>query len=359
MYEPAPELVVTNFNRNFTGVSSTADAVTRHLLKRFRLVLCGHALPGLPPPIGRLKALGLSRRRPADRPFVIWHVRRNAEMVFGLLARDVLRLPVRLVFTSAAQRLHSALPRALIARMDAVVATTQAAADFVPGVVGVVPHGVDTETFRPPDDREAAWASTGFPGKRGVVCIGRVRPEKGTDLFVDAMVAALPGLPDTTAVVFGAAKPADKAFQSELQARVASAGLSERILFAGEVPQDELRRMLPAFSLLVSVPRYEGYGMTVLEGMACGVPFVATDSGIFPAASKGGSCGEIVDMRSDAVADAVADWMRDAPRLQAGALVARKAAVEDFSVRREADSLAEIYDALWAKAERQGKAGPR
>ena len=76
-------------------------------------------------------------------------MRRNTEMRAALWARDVLRLPVKIVFTSAAIRRHSAFPRWLISRMDAVIATTEAAASFVPHVRGIVPHGVDTERFFP------------------------------------------------------------------------------------------------------------------------------------------------------------------------------------------------------------------
>ncbi|KGF66674.1 lipopolysaccharide biosynthesis protein, partial [Hoeflea sp. BAL378] len=79
-------------------------------------------------PIPFWQAVRMSREPPSGRKFHIWHVRRNPEMRAGLFARDILRLPVRLVFTSAAQRRHSLIPRWLISRMDAVIATTPEAA---------------------------------------------------------------------------------------------------------------------------------------------------------------------------------------------------------------------------------------
>ncbi len=51
-------------------------------------------------------------------------------MLFGLLLRDVLRMPIRLLFTSAAQRNHSRYTRWLIAKMDAVVATSARSGSF-------------------------------------------------------------------------------------------------------------------------------------------------------------------------------------------------------------------------------------
>ena len=143
---PAPALFVTNLHRNFTGVSATAAAVVSGQAGTIPLRLVGEVLPGCPPPIGLSEAFRLSRFPPAGKPFSIWHVRRNNEMRAALFARDVLRLPVRIVFTSAAQRRHSAFPRWLISRMDAVIATSPEAAALVAKVRAVVPHGVCRRT---------------------------------------------------------------------------------------------------------------------------------------------------------------------------------------------------------------------
>ena len=154
------ELFVTNFNRNFTGVSATAAGVAREQAKQFDMKLVGVPLPGLPDPITLGAARRLSRTPPPGRPFSIWHVRRNPEMRAAIWTRDVLRCPIRIVFTSAAQRRHSAYPRWLISRMDAVIATSEAAAAFVPNVQATVPHGVDIERFHPAPDRAAAWRAS-------------------------------------------------------------------------------------------------------------------------------------------------------------------------------------------------------
>lgn len=351
--EPAltPELVVTNFNRNFTGVSATAAGVTRSLLARYRTMLAGVPLAGCPEPVGRIAALSASRVPPAGRPAVIWHVRRNSEMQWGLLARDVLRLPVRLVFTSAAQRRHSAWPRWLISRMDAVIATSEEAASLVPHVRAVIPHGVDAELFTPAEDRAALWRETGFPGTAGIAVIGRVRPEKGTDLFVEAMLRVLPANPGMVAVCFGAAHERDRGFEASLKDRAARADLGERIVFAGEISQERLARLLPAFSLLVAPPRYEGYGMTALEGMAAGVPFVATDTGAFRTFAEDGRCGEIVPVGdAEALGAAVSGWLADPSRLEAAAKAARQSVVAKHSVEMEANRVAEVLETVWAEA---------
>ncbi|MGD9863475.1 MAG: glycosyltransferase family 4 protein, partial [Pseudodonghicola sp.] len=301
-----PELFVTNFNRNFTGVSSTAANVIRQQMQTHDLALVGQPLPGCPAPISLSQARTLSRQPPPGRPFAIWHLRRNTEMRAGIWARDVLRLPIRLVFTSAAQRRHSALPRWLISRMDAVVATTEAAAGFVPHVRAVVPHGVDTDVFTLAPDRAAAWAALGHGGTMGIATIGRIRPEKGTDLFVEAMLRLLPELPGAVALVLGRAAREHQGFLDRLKTRIAAAGLADRILFPGEIPAAKLPALLRALSLVMQMPRYEGYGMAPLEGMASGVPFVAADAGYYRAFAAQGRAGLVVAQEAATEASAAA-----------------------------------------------------
>jgi mannosyltransferase len=342
------DLFVTNFNRNFTGVSATAANVIRQQVARHDLSLVGHPLPGCPTPISIARARALSRTPPPDKRFSIWHVRRNPEMRAGIWARDILRLPIRLVFTSAAQRLHSAYPRWLISRMDAVIATTEEAAAFVPHVRAVVPHGVDTELFTPAPDRAAAWRELGHGGTFGLATIGRIRPEKGTDLFVEAMLRLLPDHPGAVALVVGRAAREHRGFLDRLKAQVAAAGLAERLLFIGEIPAERLPALMRALSLVVQLPRYEGYGMVPLEAMASATPFVASDSGYFRAFSAQGHAGQVVPLgAADAAAEAIAQLLGTPGRRDAMARAAREVAVESYSIRREADGIEAVYQALW------------
>lgn len=345
--EARPELFVTNFNPRLTGVSTTAASVARALARDYALRVVGEPLPGLPEPISLLRALVLSVRRPVGRRFSIWHVRRNSEMLVALLARKVLRLPIRTVFTSAATRRHSFFPRFLISQMDFIIATLDAAGTYLDRPYRVVPHGVDIEMFRPAMDRTAAWKALGFPGSRGVATIGRIRPEKGTDRFVNAMIAALPQLPDVTALVVGRVAPAFRNFHDGLVARVAAAGLSDRILFPGEMQHETLARVLPGLDLLVALPRYEGYGMTPIEAMACGVPVALAKAGHFQAFVGDGETGSIVDDDTESVAQSIVALMNDPERHATLARAARRRVEQQFNVFDEAKMIAEVYEDLW------------
>ena len=71
----------------------------------------------------------------------------------------------------------------------------------------VILHGVDTALYHPPKSREASFTVSGLKGKYAVGCFGRVRAQKGTDLFIDAMCRLLPRYPDFSAVVIGKVAP--------------------------------------------------------------------------------------------------------------------------------------------------------
>lgn len=345
----SPELFVTNLHRRFTGVSATANALVSRQQRQFELCVVGNPLPVAPKPVSYIQALGLSRYPPAQRPFAIWHVRRNLEMLAALFARDVLRLPIRIVFTSAAQRFHSPIPRSLIARMDAVVATTEKAAAFVPKVAGIVPHGVDTERFMPATDRDVEWNRAGYPGKYGIGIVGRIREEKGTDLFVEALCRVLPERPDFTALVIGRAMPGDVAFEKALHERIRSANLSERFRFLGEVPATEMPSLMRRLSLLVAPARYEGYGMTPLEAMASGVAVVASDTGAYSAMVTPSETGVIVPIGDvDSLAMAILDITVNPRRLQQMGFRGRERATTALSIDGEMCSIARIYERLWS-----------
>ena len=120
------ELFVTNFNKNFTGVSATAANVIRQQAKHHDLRLVGYPLPGCPDPITPSVAHGMSRTAPDGRPFAIWHVRRNPEMRSAIWLRDIRRAPIKIVKPRGRERFVDKLkPRNLLgmARGSAMLQT--------------------------------------------------------------------------------------------------------------------------------------------------------------------------------------------------------------------------------------------
>ncbi|MES1154827.1 MAG: glycosyltransferase, partial [Pseudorhodoplanes sp.] len=230
------EIIIPNLHWRFSGVTATNRMMAPRVAKLCRTAWFG---PDAPQDVARMSVGDVLRLRIHSRKLRVWHARRNNEMIAGVLLK-FLGWPLRLVFTSAGQRRHTWITRFLIARMDAVIATSEAAASYLDRAATVILHGIDTERYAPPADRAAAFAATGLPGRYGIGCFGRVREQKGADIFIEAMCRLLPKFPDFTAVVIGPVTADQRGFESALKKRVSEAGLTARVRFLGELPIDDV-----------------------------------------------------------------------------------------------------------------------
>lgn len=343
------DVVAPNFKRRLSGVTSTIiQLVPMQRRLGQRVATLG---PGLPAEIPHIRFFDLLSlwRPPAGGRHRVWHARRNTEMLPGILLRDVLRMPLKLLFTSAAQRRHSRYTRFLIRRMDAVIATSGRSGSFLEVPHTVIRHGVDLERFHPPAGPDDTIAATGLPGRYLVGCFGRVRHQKGTDLFVRAMIALLPRNPDWTAVVSGRITPEHKGFADALKAEIATAGLSDRILFLGEV--DDIKPWYRRLSLYVAPSRNEGFGLTPLEAMASQTAVVTSDAGAYAEMTIEGVTGSVVPAGDGtALTAAIGRAMADPQAtLEAG----RKAldyVRATFALETEATAIGEVYRRLLAQS---------
>jgi mannosyltransferase len=336
------QLIVPNLHRRYSGVTATNRMVAPRLAKLFRAAWLGSDAPD---GIARMGAADLLKCRRRSAP-LIWHARRNDEMIVGVLLK-ALGWPLKLVFTSAAQRQHRWLTRWLIGRMDAVIATSEPSASYLKRKATVIPHGVDTERYAPSTDRAAAFADAGLPGRYAIGCFGRVRAQKGTDVFVDAMCRLLPHYPDFTAVIVGAITIDQTGFANELKKRIEAAGLSSRIVITGELPIEDLPRWHQRLTIYAFTSRNEGFGLTLIEAMSSGAALVASRAGAAELVVQDGVTGVLTPPGDvDALVAALEPLLRDPAAAAAMGARARKRVVEKFSLDAEANSIAEVYRAL-------------
>ena len=336
------QLIVPNLHRRYSGVTATNRMVAPKLARMFRAAWLGSHAPEGIARIGLLDLLKLWRR---NAP-LIWHARRNDEMIAGVVLR-ALGWPLKLVFTSAAQRHHTWLTRWLIRQMDAVIATSALSASFLKREATVVMHGVDTDRYAPPVDRAAAFRESGLPGRYAIGCFGRVRAQKGSDVFVEAMCRLLPRYGDFTAVIVGAVVPEQQGFASELRKRIEAAGLQSRIVITGELPIEEVERWYQRLTIYAFTSRNEGFGLTLIEAMAAGAALVAARAGAAEFVVEDGVTGQLVPPGDvDALVAALEPLMHDPASAVAMGARGRARAVEKFSLDAEADAIAEVYRTL-------------
>ena len=342
------DVVAPNFKQRLSGVTSTIIQLVPCQAEHIGIATLGPGLPAHLPKIAWWQLPGLFRRSVRHR-FRIWHARRNVEMLAGIVLKTVCRAPLRIIFTSAAQRRHTWFTRFLIARMDTVIATSGRSGRFLKAPHTVVMHGVDCERFHPPVGPEDSFESTELPGRFAIGCFGRIRYQKGTDLFIDAMIRLLPDYPDWTAVVTGRVTPQHREYSHRLRRRIAQAGLEQRIVFLGEVP--DIRPWYRRLLLHVAPSRNEGFGLTPLEAMASRTAVVASNAGAHAEMIVEGVTGAVVPSGDgEALTEAIRRYMGRPEVAAAHGDNARDHVQRNFSLENEVREIHSVYDKLWQGA---------
>jgi mannosyltransferase len=343
------EVVATNFNWRQSGGTTVVVQLVPEQARTLKIAALGFDLPPSVPRIRWRSVFGLLGR-PRGRAVRIWHCRRNNEMIVGLFLRDVLRAPLRVIFNSAGQRRHKPFTRWMLRRVDAVIATSERSGSYLEVPHTIVPHGTDMSAFRPPRNAEDSFAASGLPGRYAIGCSGRIRHQKGTDLFVEAMIRLLPKYPDWTAIITGRTTADNQAFERGLKQKVREAGLAERVVFLGDV--DDIALWYRRMTLFVAPSRNEGFGLTPLEAMASRTAVVTSDAGSYPSMVRAGVNGAMVPAGDlDALTRAVEPYLKDPAMVEAHGRNALEFVSRNFSLAAEAGAIRKVYERIWAEAE--------
>lgn len=173
---------------------------------------------------------------------------------------------------------------------DLVVATTPDQLDLLQSDYAVphdklrmIPPGYDDTRFYPvgASTREVLRRRFAFDGKV-VLALGRIATNKGYDLLIRAFAEVLAREPEARLVLaIGGERlgPDEREILSECQALAQELGLRERVSFSGFVPDADMADLYRAADVFVLSSRYEPFGMTAVEAMACGTPTVVTTHG--------------------------------------------------------------------------------
>lgn len=248
-----------------------------------------------------------------------WYDNDLALRVYGMLDRRVLRGYARVVAVSAEvekQLLESGVPADRVRRIR---------------------NGIDLAPFA----TVAAARDRAPEHSLRVGLVGRLAPEKGVDLFIQAARVVVDAMPAVRFQVVG-----EGAERAALQAQIESLGLQQHVALAGH--KEAMKEVYAGLDVLVSASRQEGLPVALLEGMASGLPLVGTAVGEVPtllqSASGALETGMMVapgDPR--ALADAILTVLREerlrlAMGVNAHALISR-----EFSAVRMAAEYRTVY----------------
>ncbi|MFQ5698534.1 MAG: glycosyltransferase family 4 protein [Myxococcota bacterium] len=228
--------------------------------------------------------------------------------------------------------------RQAISRADWVVTTSEAIRAEVIEELGVadsrvrsIPLGVDLRRFRP----SAPEVVRSLRQRYGdfVISVALATPRKNLPRLIEA-VARTDGL---RLVLVGRASDGE----AEVQAAIERSGIGERLERLARIPEPQLVGLLGAARVCAVPSLYEGFGLSVLEAMACGTPVVCSESSALPEAAGGAAL--LVDAEDvDAIASALRRVLDDDP-LATGLRERGFARAREMTWERSASRLRALY----------------
>jgi alpha-1,3-rhamnosyl/mannosyltransferase len=197
----------------------------------------------------------------------------------------------------------------------------------------VTPEGVGPE-YHPSATRHPT------PGTPHILYVGRRDPYKNLPLLIEALAIVSKKVPTARLRIIG---PADDRYP-EAPALAKMMGLNDKIDWIGYVTPGQLIEEYRGASVFALPSRYEGFGLTVLEAMACGAPVVCSNVSSLPEVA--GDAALLVPPGDlPALADAIARVLTD-PRLAAALAEKSVAQAARFTWKKTADLTLDAYARL-------------
>jgi glycosyltransferase involved in cell wall biosynthesis len=206
------------------------------------------------------------------------------------------------------------------------------------GRIHVLYNGVDLTPFsaaRPPEAVRQDLGRT--PQDRLLICVGELTTRKNAALLVAALPELLRRHPRTHVLLVGEGDQ-----REPLRTRARAAGVEDHVHLLGF--RDDVPDLLAAADVLVHPARVEGFGFAVAEGMAAGLPVVASRASSIPEIVVPGETGQLVPVDDQqALTAAIARYLDDAGLRAAHGEAGRRRVHDQFDLERQAEKLEAIF----------------
>jgi glycosyltransferase involved in cell wall biosynthesis len=233
-----------------------------------------------------------------------------------------------------------------LGRADVLIADSRATADDLVGQarlpdesIRIVPLGVDAARFHPSARVAEVRRRYGLAeGGQDVIYVGSEDPRKNLTTLIEAFAPVAARRPAARLLKVGAGHHADQ--RARLLAGAERLGIGDRIRFLDQVPEADLAPLYGAAAVCAVPSLHEGFGLPVLEAMACGVPVVCANRSSLPEVA--GSAALVVEPTAAAFAEALGRVLDD-PALSADLRRRGLERAARYTWRRTAELTVECY----------------
>lgn len=141
-----------------------------------------------------------------------------------------------------------------------------------------------------------------------ILILGRIDPDKGIDLALQAFVKVIERIPDARLVIAG---PEENNYIQKLLSWAGGLGIAKQILFTGLLNSSQKLQAFADADLLLSPSRSENFGMSIVEAMACNLPVVVSDQvGVAETISRN-QAGVVVPLDAEEMANAIVNILKN------------------------------------------------
>ncbi len=211
-----------------------------------------------------------------------------------------------------------------------------------PTKISVLYSGVD-QRFRPVEDPAAlasALARHGLAGKPYILSVGTLQPRKNYGRVIEAVARARAAGFDLHYAIAGGSGW----LQDEIWRAIKGSGMEDFTHILGFVADDELPALYSGARALILASLYEGFGLPILEAMACGAPVIASDVSSLPEVA--GEAGILVDPKDSAAISAAIMRLERDDGLRTRLVENGFQRAKQFSWERAARQLKRVYDRI-------------
>ena len=208
----------------------------------------------------------------------------------------------------------------------------------------VVPNGIHRKDFESLPSSEIFYQKfSTLRNKKLVIFLGRIDPKKGLDLLAKAFAKAHHMFPETHLIVAG---QDNTGYLPIAQSYFKESGCTDAVTFTGMLTGDLKYAALAAATIYVAPSYSEGFSMSVLEGMASGLPCVITTGCNFPEANE---VAEIVDIDAEQIGNALIKLLHYPSMAKEMGDRARKFILENYTWDQVAYKMVAIYKQILNK----------